>query len=403
VSLYTTGFLIRRFFVIFWIFIGLLVSIGLIGKITDSLIKPNTIVTPEVASQGFGVISPPKMVPDPLASVFKPKSFSVDTANGNIPNLFEYFKKDPTNDKEPALVNIYKIVIPQILSEARNIGPDLASYLQFSQAPEKTNNELTFAWSDGKRRLTYSVETRNYEMLTSNIASIDIASEQKGSPESAGSFFSSLFTTIKTKVDYPLSYYKNEYVKYNYDKGTWDISTDGKPTNFIRSSLIRYSRTRGKEALPLTLAGDSALTDKKVVKEVYPNYDYSTMYIILKNTSSPKPSDVIEMKFNRFDYDITNPNTYNIKTSDEAYQEIQQGKVSPITIRAAQTLAPLSESVVSKVSAISIKSVDVGYFLSNVKPQFALPVYIFKCSFVINVEGTQQTLGEAIYYVYAFK
>ena len=405
-SLYRTGFLIRRIFVLFWVFIGLLISLGLIGRITDGLVRNVTKTSCEKASRGFGEFSPPSIVPSGKVNIFKPTKFGVDTSpSGNLPSLDATFRNgcsDPAN--ENLLVNIYQIQIPTLQNESRTIGLQLAKDLEFNDPAKETNDgSINFSWADDKRRLTYNVEMRTFEYFTNNISTVDTASATPGDPNVAQQYLTNLLRDINIKTDDPLSYFRSVYVKYNYETATWDLSPNNQPTNFVMSYYGRYSRARGNTPLPSFIDSDSTKADPHIVKEFYAGYDYSSMYLITKNTQIPKASDVVEIKFDKYNYDVTKPNVYDTKSVNDAYNDIQNGKGTLVAVRKQKTGESIDNAILSGIKDVKVIGVAAGYYISPTRPEYAFPVYVFTTQFVTSTTGTNQEFGEAVYYVYAYR
>ena len=393
-SLYSTGFFIRRSVFLFFIFIGVLISFGLIGTITQKLISNLPTVTPEQASELFGKITPPAIKSASVSDNFKPINFAIDTLTGTLPDYTSSFKISASEQAQ--LINLYQVDYPVLDAAAKVEGYDLKDALQFSGDPQNTK-DITYVWSDTNRIYTYNSDTRTFNLVSNNISSLDAASAQLGTLDNAGSYFQNLLNTIKVSTSDPLSGYKNNYVKYN--GSSWDIS--GSPTNFIMSSYYRYSRSRGNEPIPSSLITLDGTKDPKIVPEYYPSYDYSPMYMVIKNTSNPKPTDIVEINFNKYNYSITRPQTYKPKNMNEALNDIKTGKGSLIVAR-NKDLTPVDTNVLKTIKNVQIKDVQLGYYVTGTRPSYILPIYVFICEFVISTNGTTQTKGDAIYYDYAF-
>jgi hypothetical protein len=97
---------------------------------------------------------------------------------------------------------------------------------------------------------------------------------------------------------------------------------------------------------------------------VYPKPPYSTMYVLL-GTGRNDPI-VVEAAYLHQAIDTGKKDaTYPIKTSQEAFEELQRGKAHII-------------SYFGSSSSISLKNVYVGYYLSDKQQQYAYPVVVFE-------------------------
>ena len=403
-SLYRTGFFIRRSVVLFFIFIGLLISFGIIGSITQKLTKNLTSTIAETASLGFGPISPPAINTISQSSTFKPTTLQVDTVTGLLPDVSLSFKN--AVDDKSSLVNVYQIDSLALTAQSKTKGTDLKEALGFTGDP-KITQDVVYTWNDGKRTLTYSAEPQVFTLTSTNIKDLDTPSTQPSNLDSISNYFQTILTNTNFDIKQPLSNFQSIYV--NYDGTTWQPSANNQPTNFILSYYSRYSRSRGNTELPTSLGSLDGTSDPKIVKEFYSKYYYSPMYMVVKNTNSYKATDIVEMQFNKYDYSVTRPQTYNTKSIIEAINEIQKiDTTSPSLNRAylvalsAKDGSVIDPKVLSGIKILNIKNVEVGYLLNGTKQSFVLPIYVFTCEFVISTSGTQQLKGNAVYYTYAY-
>lgn len=413
-SLYSTGFFIRRFIILFLIFIGLLISLGIIGTLTGRLTKVFETTKYEQPSLGYGSIpiTPIKTVSQ--ADIFKPSQFIQDTSSGKLPNFAASFKK--TND-DLGLVNVYKYDLPPIDASARLQGGTIAQALEFTGQPEFLNNNLTYVWSDSKRKLTYNADSRTFDLATSNITQLDTPAENPLDLNSVESVVTNMVNKFNVSFSDSPFYLKKDYVKY--DSGVWQLSPSDTPTNFIRVSFMRYTKTRNNLPLPTTIPtqtpsslGNNLIADPQIVKEYYTNFDYSPMYMVIKTDNTSTASNIIEIKFNKYNYDITKPHTYNYKTTEEAYNDLVSGNGYLVSLRTSYDKInnttkvdydKVDSSILSTISSVKIKNVELGYYYNDDKNSLVLPIYVFTTEFVISQSGLNQKVGQAVYYVYAYK
>ena len=394
-SLYSTSFYIRRGVVLVILFLGLLISIGIITKIINNLTQIFSTVTIEKASRGFGDFTPTPIKTQPQASLFQVNSFTKDISP--FPTFSTSFLG---NGSAIPLLNVYKIEYGTV---DRQKGQDLATALGFTDQLTISENNLLYQWKDGRRTLNYSADTSTFELSTSNRSSLDTPSATAGLPQTAQTYFQDLLNKLKISQEDNLSYFVSDYVSLDTQSGNWVKQAN--PTNFIRSSYMRYSRSRETSALPTFL--DITKLDPKIVKEYYPDYDVSPMYVILKNTATPTTQDVIEMQFSRGEYDVTRPQTYDVKSTEDAYLEVTQNKGNIVILRGTDGKALSDTMIKSLVSSpnfeVRITDIDLGYFMSGAKSGYVVPIYVLKGQFLIGNEGLNQKFGEVVYYVYAYK
>ena len=138
----------------------------------------------------------------------------------------------------------------------------------------------------------------------------------------------------------------------------------------VDTAKVSYLKGLGGKFQPTVSLSDADFVQVDLFrafhKELYPfvtsTPDQGLVRVIL--SGNPRSGRVIQVRYNYFPIDYTVSETYPLKTSAQAWQELQEGK---------GYIAQLDKSI----TEIVVRSVIIGYFDSFEQQKYIQPIYIF--------------------------
>ena len=305
--------------------ISVSVLIGLFSSIKDGLF-PTPLPPPQAS---FGKL---KEIPLPNNLENKKLNYSIDTISGFLPKNF------------PRLIKVYKI---------NSSKPDL---LAFKKAQEKVAqigftskgtqiSDNVYQWVDKlspQRKITINIFSSDFTLfspflLDANTQTLTDSADVSNAIEKARSFLSSV-------AFFPAD------IDSDKTKATFHIITNGTllPTTTVSKTQI--------------VKVDFFQKDIDKIPIVYEKGSTSTMNALVGKEESQLK--VVEAHF--FYKNISQESsTYTIKTADQAFSDLKQGKGN---------IASLTQNTTN----VSIKNAFLGYFIGEGSQDFLMPVVVFQ-------------------------
>jgi hypothetical protein len=322
----------------------ILIFIFRIGMFVKGVIFPAKPIPPDVK---FGKLPSIPFGEPVLKENF---NYSLETLTGKLPEL-------------PDKVKVYKIVFnPTTLLNSKETDSKAVA-IDFKDShgdaiPHKAIQSEQYEWTDDTntlpRILTMNINNYNFTLQSPYIDHEPILnSTYIANQEGAKEVVVQLLTNMGL-------YYKD----IDPEKSTTEL------LSIKNGTLVPAKTLSATQVVRVNLF-------QKDIEEIpiyYPRYPHSTMDFLVASRSLDF-TDIVDGHFTHQQIklpDADNPDpedtaTYPAKTVDEAYQELQDGK------------AFISNYFGSKKD-ISITDVSLGYFLSELKQEYIMPIYVFHAS-----------------------
>lgn len=309
------------------IIIGIIIGLFFLVKLllfVKELISPTP---PPAPTASFGKL-PPIFFPE---SINKNFTYSIDTITGNLPNF-------------PDRINVYEMEkpIPDILAVQR--ASEKVATLGFRSKPEQLS-DTQFRWTSTdppQKSLVLNVNMASFNLYSPFLTDkIVLGGANLGDQETA-------IATAKTFLN-TLNLYPEDIDDEKTKIELFSINNEvlGPAASLSRTRLISVSFFQ---------------TDKDEMKIVYPGGDISPMNLVIG--SGERDSEVVNARF--FYQKVSEESaTYSIKTSEEAFTDLKNGKGHVIN----HTGNNLN---------IVIKNVYLGFYAEGKQQQYLMPVIVFE-------------------------
>lgn len=303
---------------------------------------PNRPVVEEIPEERFGPL--PALFIKENAADSKIFNYRLDTSTGALP------------DKIPKLFKVYSVA--QLATDllALDRAKSLASLIGFSRGSQAVSaTQYKFLDQNGGD-LTINLDTGNFKMSRPvATGSADIIEERE-----------SFQNSEKIAADF-----KNYLSNKNLLK---DDLKDGK-------LKVLYDRSKGDPDKALINLWQK---DVDKIPMVTPTYDNALVRGMVTNFSD-EPRRYIYLEYTYWPIDLTNSSTYPIKSPDEAFSRLQEGK------------ALVPRTIAKAGSFVSITSVYLAYFLSENYSPYLQPVYVFEGpEFIGYVQAVREEMIDAV-------
>lgn len=299
--------------------LGLILVIFIVTRIY-SLIFPASQPPPDTS---FGKLYPP----DFPSTTEKDFSYTLDTLSGNLPTFSTQEKVFKMVQKTPDLL---------ALSKAQN----LVTGAGFDTNPTKISENI-YQWRDDKSRiLTMNIQELNFNMISDFLSNSQQSffSQEIGDAERAAENF---LTGIGLKPD-DLDLTKTKTSLYSIKNFSLIPATSLSNTQAIQVSFFQQSFNN----LPI----------------YYPGGLISPLNFLIGEVKAQP--EVVEANF-FYQKPDTQSSTYPIKTASVAFEDLKKGKAY---------IASFS----SLSNKISIKNISLGYYISEKKQDYLLPIVVFE-------------------------
>jgi len=325
---------------------------------------------PPVPTTTFGKLP---RIPFPSGDKFTNTIYTINTTTGTLPPTCLYNTctkpQDPTNP----------LAIPDRLT-VHPITKQTAIFSSYASAKQKVSDvgftgegkaltETMYLWQHPKvpgRQIVFDIITQKFD-LTSDMASI--GADLMGSPPS-----------VDTSIDLATSFLSNINLLPK------DIDETKTQTLFFKLTAPGDSANPpgANSLIPATSLSDSSFIQvdfhRKPLEDlpILNPYPQPSLLSFLVRTAPEKKLAIVEGHFSYKPLDKTTSATYPIKTAQQAFTELQEGKAY---------ILPGS----TKSSRIAIQKVYLAYYEGSDSVRYFLPIFVFEGenSFVAYVEAIQ--------------
>lgn len=275
-------------------------------------------------------------------------TFRINTVSGQLPTF-------------PDRIDVYKILIPDPSLNALKNARENVGNARFEEQETKVTDTI-YEWQNDKGIII------RYNIITNNF---DIDSDLTGNTYSTGEVFS--------RKDDAFRFVKNFL-------GNLNVSTDDIDPNQTKLTyytinnrqLIEVPSQNQAQVLRVDLFQNN-ISDNKL-KIYYPNLDKSIMFFYIVVSPEDKRPEIAKGTFNHSVADLKLSSTYPIKSTTDAYKELQSG-VNSLIIKADKN-----------ATSLDITDISLGYYIGREKQQYLLPVIIFQGrGFVAFVQAVPDT------------
>ncbi len=326
--------------------IGIVVIIVLFFAFTwtkATFFKPK----PVLPTMTFGLLPP---IPFPQNTVTQQLTYTLNTVDGTTHSI------DPTTNQAqdiPNIIPVYKITHQQpdltSLQTAKNEVQALG-FVDQSQIPqvlpEQRLTETEYEWNKTyglPQSITMDIASNNFH-LTSQYLTYPAVLSRTNVPtdSSAVSVTQSALSAMKltpTDIDNSLTT-TTDYVIVN------GVIRQAQPAEEIMAVRVNLFQ--------------SAVNNYAIF---YPNNPDTTMSFLI--TGGDTQSEIAQATFVHQTIDTTTSGTYPLKTSDQAYADLQAGK---------EYISPSYTGG----DAVNIRTVTFGYYLGETAQDYLMPVYVFQ-------------------------
>lgn len=302
-------------FVIFGIFKG--------GQFLKSTFFPDP---PPPAEKKFGLL-PEITFPEENSQEY---SYSIETISGFLPTFQPTISVYKLKQNEPTIT-----ALPDARIKAASAGFTDNETAISSSEYEWTNPGLGTS-------LLYGIYSANFEVKPN---------------------FSDSLTLFPTDT------LTNDDITRTITSFTTSLGANTEDIDFEKSKLSYFTKTPDGIS-SVNNASLATLTKvnlfQKPVNEVpiyYPSPNESILYFTLGLTGGPQPV-VLEASYNHFTPNLTESSTYDLKTAQEAYDDLKKGK--------GFVVAP------TESKSVGITDIQIGYYLDNSQQQeYLQPIIVF--------------------------
>jgi len=309
--------------------IFLVIIIIKVGTAVKEIISPTPPAPPTVI---FGKLSSIEFPPNNTGVRY---SYTVDTLTGSLPVFSDRAK-------------VFKMV------------PDRADLLALQKAQNKVSkvgftskgilvSENIYEWTDEEpllRKLTLNTLTSNFTLTSTFLTDPTILSgsqipDKNGAISLAQSFLSSM-SSLPADIDSS----KTKSTLFSIKNGTLVPATSFADTQIIRVDLFQK--------------------DIDKISIYYSNPIIPNISLLIGGKEDENKSQIVQVNYTY--QGLTEENaTYPIKTADEAFSQLQEGKAFIA-----------SNSSNTNISNISIRNVLLGYYMGKNRQDYLLPIVVFE-------------------------
>jgi len=312
--------------------LGLIVIILLVftfrtGRAIKNFFLPPGPPPPTVA---FGKVT---NVPFPQNVTQDQLIYEIDTISGVLPSFPTQLKVYKTIQKEPSFFNLQR-------------AKDKVSRVGFRGAEQK-KSENEYQWvEEGEllRSITMNIITQNFTLTSfyptyPPVVKGENIPDESGAQEIAKNFLASM-DLLPSDID--ISKTKTEL--FSLKDGILIPASSLSTAQIIRVDLFQKDR----DEIPM----------------YYPRPPYSAMSFLVSSDTGREFNAVVDGKFYYQAFDEKGE-TYPIKTAEMAFEELKQGK-------------GYIASFLGSDRNVKITEISLGYYLSDQKQDFILPIIVFK-------------------------
>jgi len=318
--------------------IGIIVISITFNALRGTLFKPKV----DLPAQGFGALP---AIPFPSPAVQQPLTYQLETIDGK-PSII-----DPTTNQPkfiPDRINVYKIAtIPPNLLNLQNAENKVAAAGFTDTANPQQISDIVYSWNSNtglSKTLTMDITSSNFH-LTSNYLNYPAVLSASNVPSDITAIALAQNFLIGMQV-FPADIDPNLTTALDY---------------VIVNNVIRLA-SPGENVMAVRVNFNQKAVDGYSI--FYPNFPNSTMSILF--TGGDNNAEVADATFVHQIIDASSSSTYPLKTSVQAYADLQSGK------------AYIAPSFSGTTNDVQIKTVNLGYYLGESSQLYLMPVYVFQ-------------------------
>ncbi len=345
-----------------------LVIVFRIGIIVKNILFPPRAIPPNVA---YGELAPIHFPSDAVPGNY---TYDINTFTGTLPEgLPDRLNVFPIVQKVPGLNN---------LKEAKSKIATMGLVTTVGTPVEENPiAEDAYEWVEStglKRKVTFNIVSFDFTLKSDYLESLDaISANHIKSQDNAIDVGQTLLEEIglkpndldlaKTSIIDKEKHYVTTPRLYsiNTRNGTLETAESLSTAQVIRVDFyqkdVKYDLNTG-----LKNASDEIETTPIEYPILYPNPPYSTMSLLL--ASGANALEVVDADFTHQDINLTpDPQgIYPIKTVEEAYEELRQGKAYIAAYNNPEN------------TQILINSVYLAYYMGKEKQDYLMPIFVFE-------------------------
>ncbi|HEX8932498.1 MAG TPA: hypothetical protein VF810_05045 [Patescibacteria group bacterium] len=332
------------------------------GVILKNLIFPPKVL---LTNHPYGIIPQIKF---PASVAKTPFTYTLNTDTGSLPDVPDRVTVFPIIPPQAGLLDLDKTRL-----KAQNLGfvDDNNNVL-----PEKSSDKINFEWDDAQnlqRKLLINIFTSNFSLssdyLTSTAFTITQGALTIDAAINTTADFLNKIGFVQTDIDMSKTSTPTQEVSYFRTPQFFTIQNGQLvPTNSLETAhIIRidlyqkdidYTLNTG---MPELTGGYKSL--KMTTPILYPNPPYSTMNFWV--AQGPESPTVVAANFIHQNIDTSNPDaTYSIKTAQEAFTELKNGKA-------------YIASYYGTATNIAINNIFLAYYLGTDQEPYLMPIFVF--------------------------
>lgn len=344
------------------------VSMGIYASLNPPLKDP--------PKQSFGALPPiefPKNVAD------NNFTYKLETTSGGLPTTLT-----DGSTPIPDRLSVFPIVESSPNFQNLDIAKSKVASLNFTVSgggalPEKQLEDPYYEWDETtgfNRKIKMNINSFDFTMTSDFLSSLIPLSGQFISSEpsaiqvaqnflSIGGFTTKDLDFTKTSTpDNPVHYvtYPKLYSIQSGPQGNTLVET----TSLSKTQVIRVDFYQNDVVYDMNTGGTEGAGQKVHLKIpiIYPHPPFSIMNFLV--TSGPNGAMVTQAFYTHKNIDLTNADaTYAIKTADEAFTELKNGKAYIAAYYGTDNIIP-------------IKSVYLAYYLGEDSEGYLKPIYVFE-------------------------
>ncbi|HLD01995.1 MAG TPA: hypothetical protein VJC10_03920 [Patescibacteria group bacterium] len=304
-----------------------------IGSAIRNRVSPKASVAPTVT---FGKL-PSSIFPETIAT--QQFTYTIDTLSGKLPAFPDRISVYPIKQNKPTLLSLTRAK-----DKVAGIGFTSSSG---AVLPEKKISETLYSWNSTSgipRTLEMDIISYNFTLVSDFLSDNDVLNKQRvptreQAKETATEFFNAI-DTLPADI--------------NQEKTRAEYLTISNKSLVAASSLASAHVVRV----------DFFQNNIDNVPVVYPHPPFSTINVLL--ASGVRNPVIVEAHYLHQEIDTSKKDaTYPIISASQAFEELKTGKA-------------YIASYFGSSSAIALKDIYVGYYLSNNEQPYAYPVVVFE-------------------------
>ncbi len=334
-----------------------------VGIVIKNIMYPPKTVPP---NQAYGQLPP---IQFPTSEYTTPFSYKINTLTGELPEFPARVNVYPIKQYEPNFLNLDKAKAKAIsLRFIRDTGSIL---------PERRIGEVMYEWSETtgqlRRVLKFNILTFDFTMTSNYLSSLTVLNAQHISDQanaiSTARDFLTTVNLLPSDIDFDKTQNPNKEMHFITGPQLFSIQNSAliPTTSLSKTRVFRVNLYQKDISYDLDTGVPGAAKVPLTLPMLYPKPPYSTMSFWV--ASGPSAPEVVATNY--YHKDIIFPAegepvaTYPIKTTKEAFEELQNGMGYVAAYDGTD-------------SEILINNVTLGYYLGEGAQEYLTPVIAFE-------------------------